>query len=400
MQITDLAKEEKISPLWRLGFRPFFLFGSVFAVIAIVVWQLIYTGNWQHAPYGGGYWWHIHEMIFGFIMVIVAGFLLTAAQNWTGIRGAYGNSLQFLFILWLSARVLLLIPTLVPQALIILIDLLFLPSVAWVLAKPILAVKQYRNLFFIPLLSLFTAFNFLLHFHVIAENPLNIQVISYSCILLVCLLISIMAGRVTPMFTANGTQTSKVSSIPLLEKITNGSLLLLTLAMLTSAFITVPNIVLAGLFLIAATSQFIRWLRWKPWITLAVPLLWSLHTSIKFLWFGLGVMALSYLVPELPKNHLWHLITIGAIGGIILAMISRVSLGHTGRVLTVTMPMSCAFICISMATLVRSFGPWFDPSNTLLFIHISSGLWVLGFMIFIIKYAPMFLRPRVDGRPG
>ena len=400
MQITDLAQEQKIPALWRLGFRPFFLFASVFAVVAITIWQLILAGKLSLTPYGGGYWWHIHEMLFGFVMPIVAGFLLTAAQNWTGIRGAYGKTLQGLFILWLLPRILLLIPTLAPQWLIIIADLAFLPAVAFTLAKPIIAIKQYRNLFFIPLLALFTGFNVLMHLSLVTAQPLNITIISYSCILLVCVLISVMAGRVTPMFTANGTQTEKVVGLPLLEKITNGSLLLLSLVMLLSAFFTISPKLLAALFFIAGISQFVRWFRWMPWITLPVPLLWSLHGAIKFIWFGLICLGFCYLYPELPKNHFWHLITIGGIGGIILAMMARVSLGHTGRVLQVSAWVALAFILLSVAALIRTFGPWLMPEFTLFFYAGSSMLWIFAFILFLIKYAPMFCQPRVDGRPG
>lgn len=400
MQITDLAEEQKVTPLWRLGFRPFFLFGSLFSVASIFIWHLMFSGIWLKTPYGGGYWWHIHEMIFGFVMPIIAGFLLTAAQNWTGIRGAYGKSLQLLFVLWFIPRLLILMPTVFPQWLIIVCDLAFLPAAAFVLAKPIIAIKQYRNLFFIPLLALFTLFNCLFHFSLIADTPLNLTKISYACLLLICTLISVMAGRVTPMFTANGTKTEKVKPLPWLDKVTNGSLFLLALIMLISAFVSISNHIIATFFFIAGISQLIRWLRWKPWITLSVPLLWSLHGGVKFIWFGLICLGVCYLFPSLPKNHFWHIVTIGGIGGTILAMISRVSLGHTGRTLSVTKSMSVAFLLVSIAALMRSIGPWLIPEKTLVFIHTSSAMWVIAFGLFLFKYGPMFLKARVDGRPG
>ena len=400
MQITDLAVEEKITPIWRLGFRPFFLFGAIFSIFSILIWQLIYTGKLAFSPYGGGYWWHIHEMIFGFVIAIIAGFLLTAVQNWTGQRGIHGKPLLALFSLWLAGRIALLLPEYIPQILTVIIDISFLPTVAWALAKPIIQIKQYRNLFFVPLLTLFTAFNGLFHYAVIAEQALNLATISHSCLLLICFLISVMAGRVTPMFTANGTQTEKVTSLPLLEKITNGSLLLTCITLLVSAFIYISPQLLAVLFVIAGTSQLIRWLRWRPWITYQVPLLWSLHGAIKFLAYGLLLLAASYLWPELPKHHLWHFLTIGAIGGVILAMIARVSLGHTGRPLQPPLLTTIAFILLPISALLRSLGPWLWPEFTLWFIKASSGLWMLAFLLFVISYAPMLLSARADGRPG
>jgi uncharacterized protein involved in response to NO len=154
------------------------------------------------------------------------------------------------------------------------------------------------------------------------------------------------------------------------------------------------------MFIFAGTFQAIRWLRWRPWITFTVPLLWSLHLGIKALAFGFILLGLSYLFPEIPTNHSWHLLTIGGIGGIILAMISRVSLGHTGRALQAPKLMSLAFSALVIASILRSFGPWLMPEKTLLFIDISGLLWIVSFTLFVIFYGPMLLRPRADGRPG
>ena len=143
MQITYLQQEQKITPLLRLGFRPFFLSGAVFSIFAITLWLLIYKGAIVLSPLGGGYWWHIHEMIFGFGCAIIAGFLLPAVQNWTGVRGAQGVTLLLLFLLWLAGRVVLLLPNTLNETLITVIDLSFLPAIAMVLAKPIIAIKQY-----------------------------------------------------------------------------------------------------------------------------------------------------------------------------------------------------------------------------------------------------------------
>ena len=145
MQITDLEQERKTAPLWQLGFRAFFLGGAVFSVITLSLWLLLYRGVINIQPLGGGYWWHIHEVIFGFGWAIIAGFLLTAVQTWTGQSGLQGKKLSALFSLWLLARIALIFPDLLGATLTTLIDLAFLPAVALVLAKPILAVKQYRN---------------------------------------------------------------------------------------------------------------------------------------------------------------------------------------------------------------------------------------------------------------
>ena len=188
MQITDLKTEQKIPPLLRLGFRPFFLSGALFSVFAITLWLLMYKGTISLSPLGGGYWWHIHEMIFGFGGAIIAGFLLTAVQNWTGVRGAQGTTLLALFLLWLAGRLLLIVPDLLGPTLTSLIDLLFLPTVAYVLAKPIIAMKQYRNLFFVPLLALFTIANLEMNLAIHYPETFNSVYSGYAGVMLVTFL--------------------------------------------------------------------------------------------------------------------------------------------------------------------------------------------------------------------
>ncbi len=400
MQITDLQKEQKITPLLRLGFRPFFLSGAIFSVVAIVLWLLMYKGTVNFSPLGGGYWWHIHEMIFGFGCAIIAGFLLTAVQNWTGVRGAQGSVLLVLFILWLAGRIVILFPDLLGAELTTIIDLSFLPAVAFVLGKPIIAIKQYRNLFFVPLLLLFTIANSEMHLAIYNSDTFTITYAAYAGVMLVTFLMSVMAGRVVPMFTANGTQTPKATPLPWLDKVTNGCLAIAMLYLLLEPVVGFSEIFFGILLIVAGIFQTMRWLRWRPWITLGVPLLWSIHASIKFIAYGLIVLGLSYLVAEIPSNHIWHLLTVGGMGGLILAMISRVSLGHTGRPLTPPKAMTLSYIFITLAALIRALGPWVLPEKTMIFIDISGAFWLLAFGIFAVTYAPMLMSPRKDGRPG
>jgi len=400
MQITDLQKEQKITPLLRLGFRPFFLSGAVFSIVAIVLWLLMYKGAVNLLPLGGGYWWHIHEMIFGFGCAIIAGFLLTAVQNWTGARGAQGSTLLFLFLLWLAGRGVVLFPDFLGEVLTTIIDLSFLPTVAFILAKPIVAVKQYRNLFFVPLLLLFTFANLEMHLAIYYPDTFTITFAGYAGVILVTFLMSVMAGRVTPMFTANGTKTPKATPLPWLDKATNGSLAVAMLSLLLQPVVGFSETFFGVLLIIAGIFQTMRWLRWRPWITLSVPLLWSIHIAIKFIAYGLIVLGVSYLIPEVPTNHIWHLLTVGGMGGLILAMISRVSLGHTGRPLSPPKAMTFAYVFITLAALIRAFGPWALPEKTMLFIDISGTFWLFAFGIFVITYAPMLMSARKDGRPG
>ena len=400
MQITDLQKEQQITPLLRLGFRPFFLSGALFGLVAVLLWMLMYKGAVSFTPLGGGYWWHIHEMVFGFGCAIIAGFLLTAVQNWTGMRGVQGKLLLGLFLLWLAGRVVMLLPNMLGVEISTFIDLAFLPTVAYVLAKPIVAVKQYRNLFFVPLLLLFTIANAQMHAAIYYPTTFMITYTGYAGVMLVTFLMSVMAGRVVPMFTANGTQTPKAKPLPWLDKLANGSLAIAMLSLLLEPLVGFSATFFGILLIVAGIFQTARWLRWKPWITLAVPLLWSIHSSIKFISYGLIILGMSYLMPDVPSNHIWHLLTVGGMGGLILAMISRVSLGHTGRPLAPPKAMTFAYVAIIFAAVIRAIGPWLLPEKTAVFIDISGTFWILAFAIFVITYAPMLTKGRLDGRPG
>ena len=400
MQITDLQQEQQITPFFRLGFRPFFLSGALFSIIALVVWMLILKQKLPITPLGSGYWWHIHEMVFGFTSAIIAGFLLTAVQNWTGSRGIYGTKLMLLYAVWLLGRVVVLFPMLFGNILTSVIDLSFLPLVAIILAQPIIAVKQYRNLFFIPLLLLFTLANLEMHCAIYYPHLVNTTFAGDSSVMLVIFLMSVMAGRVLPMFTANGTGTKKIIPIKLLELITNGSLALAALSLILQPLIGFNKNIFAIVLIIAGIAQGIRWFRLRPWITLGIPLLWSFHFAILFVWFGLIVLGISYLQADVPLGHVWHLLTIGGIGGIILAMISRVSLGHTGRPLAPPKIMFLAFFMISVAALLRVFGPLIMPEKAMIFYDISATCWFIAFGSFVVKYGPMLLSARADNHPG
>ncbi|MEW6998978.1 NnrS family protein [Colwelliaceae bacterium BS250] len=400
MQITDLSKELDIPALLRLGFRPFFLFGSLFSIIALSLWGLTLNNIISLDFYGGANWWHMHEMVFGFICAIIVGFLLTAVQTWTGQRGLHGKSLLALILVWLAGRIALLFPDIFGQLTAALIDISFLPLAAYFLAKPIIKVKQTRNLFFVPLLLLFTVANIEMHLASVALANMQLFPAAHASMMLVAMLMSVMAGRVIPMFTANGTGTAKVASIAWLEKVTNGSIALIVIAFLIHPLVTINSAIFFTLFLIAGLSQMARWLRWKPWITISVPLLWSLHTAVMFVWLGLLALAFSFMNNALPANHFWHLLTIGGMGGIILAMISRVSLGHTGNVLKAPKLMPLAFLLISFSAILRSIGPWLIPADYLLFINVSIVVWLLAYGLFIVYYAPKLMQARQDGRPG
>ena len=400
IQITEPEKTQTLTPLLRLGFRPFFLFGSLFGVIAVILWMLMLHNSIYFNPLGGIHWWHIHEMVFGFGCAITVGFLLTAVQTWTSVKGAQGKPLLFLLILWFTGRLLVLFPLMVGNTLTLLIDVSFLPIAAYIIGKPIIAIKQYRNLFFVPLLLLFTIANLEMHLSLYYPNIFAYQLSSHIGVVLILLLMSIISGRVVPMFTANGTNTPKATPSPLLDKLASAPLAISMLMLLLHPIVTFNTTIFGLLLILAGIFQSIRWIKWKPWVTLATPLVWALHSGIKFMSFGLILLGVSYLITDMPSNHIWHLLTIGGIGGLILAITSRVSLGHTGRSLNPPKYMPFAFLCVALSATIRVFGPWIWPEHTALFINISGLLWVVAFSLFIYHYTPMLISPRADNKPG
>mgnify|MGYP000022793314 CR=1 FL=1 len=404
VNIDDNRIALAIPPFLRLAFRPFFLGGAVFSMVAIGwwVWYWTFPGSWL--PYGGPVWWHAHEMVFGFSCLIVVGFLLTAVKNWTGTTGLRGAPLFMLFALWVLGRCALALSFLLGDSLspywIAFVDVLFLPAAAAAMFYPVYMVRQWRNMFFVPLLLLFTLLNGASHWAVLNDRPdLAVRAL-HSAIFLVCLVIAIMGGRVIPMFTANGTGTKKVMPIKWLDQL---SLLSLNLIVASSiaGFENLPNSWISSLFAIAAAANAYRFIRWGFWKCGKVPLLWSLHIGYAFLPIGLIVTLLHFNdIAVISYSTAIHFFSVGAIGGMILAMISRVSLGHVGLPLTPPKTMSVAFILVLLAAIFRTIIPILAPSLIQWSIVSAGVLWMIAYGLFCLCYGPMLWSTRVDGRPG
>lgn len=400
LQILDKAQEDKLPPILRLAFRPFFLLGALFSVVAMILWLLTLSGMWNFSPYSGVIFWHSHEMLFGFVAAIVIGFLLTAVQNWTGIPGIRGKSLGFLVISWLIPRCLFVINFSLPPYIYLLLDCLFLPVASYFLARPIIAVSQARNLFFVPVLLLLTACNAITHIGAMTDNAELIHQGNIMAVWCIVLLMTVLGGRVIPFFTANGTGQVKVNPIKFLEFLVIGHTLLLFILFATGLYKSLPSHIMASLYALASVSHTIRWLRWRFFSTLKVALLWSLHIGYGFIPLGLAVLAISEIQSQVTFSNALHLLTAGAMGSMILAMMSRVSLGHTGRPLQVNHWISLAFICVILAGLGRGLGNSFLMEHTALFHQSSLILWIAGYGLFVAIYLRILASPRADGRPG
>ncbi len=399
LNLDDNRVALAIPVLLRLAFRPLFLGGTLFSVIAVAWWTYYWLNPVEWSPYGGPIWWHGHEMLFGFGSAIVVGFLLTAVGAWTGVMGLRGKLLGVLAALWLLGRLLLSFGSSLPPLLLLGADISFLIFAAAAMAYPVIKVKQWRNLIFAPMLLVLALLNGAGHWGVMNDRPdLALQSL-HGAIMLIVLIISVVGGRVIPFFTANASGYVRRPPVQWLE--VTGSVFIMSLVLFAFiGFSKVPAILMTVVCLGAALLIGLRFLRWGIQYSRGVSLLWSLHLSYAFIPLGLLAMAL-YFMGVLPSISIaLHCFTVGAIGGMILAMISRVTLGHTGRQLKPPRAIIPAFAFILAGATARVVVPALLPEYTMLGIGLAGILWVVAYGIFCVCYGPMLLAARVDGQPG
>jgi uncharacterized protein involved in response to NO len=386
--------------VWGQAFRPFFLCGSAFSAVAIALWAALLGGHASFSPYANPMFWHAHEMLFGFVTAIITGFLLTAVQNWTGLRALNGKPLAALFSLWLSARALMAFNSESFALMTAALDISFLPAVALYMAQLVIRAKNYRNLVFVPVLLLLTAANALTHLSVALQAPHYFTWGMHAAILLVSLLMVVVAGRVLPMFTANGTGTPRVPDLPWLEHCVLALGWIIALVFAVNGQTLLPGKMIAVLLALAALANGCRALRWRPWITTGAPLVWSLHLAYWFIVLGFALLALHYAGLGLSASTALHALTAGAMGSLILAMIARVSLGHTGRPLTPASIMRYAFLLVAAAGVTRILAGTHPELLTNRGYMVSAILWVTAYSSFVFVYSSILTSPRPDGKPG
>ncbi len=396
MQVIDRRKALSIPPVWRLAFRPFFLAGSLFAMLAIPLWIAAWTGFWPgFQPTGGWLSWHRHEMLFGFAMAIVAGFLLTAGQTWTGQPGVSGNKLMALAVVWLLARLGWLFG--LPVALLIPLDLLFMLGVTGLMARMLWKARQKRNYPIIAVLSLMTAADVLVLCGVaLGDDALQRQGV-LAGLWLVAALMAIIGGRVIPFFTQRGLgRTEAVKPWLWLDV----ALLVGTglIAVLYAVGVALQQHVWLGvLFLGIAAGHLLRLARWYDSGIWRVPLLWSLHLAMLWLVVAAPGLALwNFGLLDSSSSSL-HALSVGSMSGLILAMIARVTLGHTGRPLQLPPGIVGAFVLFNLGAASRVF---LITEWPVIGLWAAAICWALAFALYAWRYAPMLVTARVDGHPG
>ncbi|WP_095159689.1 NnrS family protein [Pseudomonas sp. Irchel 3E13] len=395
MQVIDRNKALAVTPLLRLAFRPFFLGGSLLALIAVPLWLIALGGSLDWQPAGGWLAWHRHELLFGFGLAIVAGFLLTAVQTWTGQLGVSGKPLAALALLWLAGRVAWLVN--LPLPLLALLELGFPLLLALLMGRSLLRVKQQRNYPVVALLLLLTLVDAIAMAGLLnGDDGLQRQGV-LGGLWLVAAMMGLIGGRVIPFFTQRGLgRTAAVAPWPWLDWLLLGVSALVALLYAAGPALT-PSLWLGLLFAGLTLGHGIRLLRWHDRGLWRVPLLWSLHLAYAWLVLACLGMTLWHLGVTLNPSQAVHCLTVGAMAGLILAMIARVSLGHTGRPLQPPAGMSVAFVLLNVAGVSRVF---LVPLNTPAGLGLAALCWALAFGLFVRGYGPMLMRARVDGHPG
>lgn len=383
--------------LWDRGFRPFFLFAGIFALLSMGLWMGIYVFGLPYPTTGiSVYQWHAHEMIYGYSMAVIAGFLLTAVQNWTDRPTASGAALMALTGLWAAARIAMFFGDRF-IAVAAIFDLLFILALMIAVAMPIFEARQWKQIGMLSKIVLLFVGNLCFYLGALGMLLPGTYWGIYGGLLLIIGLILMVGRRVIPSFIERGVgYPVQLSNAKWLD-IT--SMVLFVLFFVTELFLAAPSVVfvLAGALFIVTTVRLYGWHTPGIW---QKPLLWSLYISLLFIDLGFLMFALNIFF-DVPRLLAVHAFAVGGIGLITLGMMSRVALGHTGRDIgnpSIVVPMACGSMII--AALFRVIVPLFAMDLYPLWILVSQGFWILAFLLFCLRYLPILLRPRADGRPG
>jgi uncharacterized protein involved in response to NO len=380
--------------VFQKGFRPFFLLGGAWAVLLVPWWAHTYKQATSGEPGLESISWHSHEMIFGYTMAIIAGFLLTAVENWTDRPTARGPFLAALVGLWTIGRLVGLGGT--AAAIGGLADLVFLPALTVALAIPLFLARSRRNYLLLAILPLLWICD--LHLHLwssglLPQSYLRTDLVAVDLIVVVLVIIT---GRIVPLFTRNALADEGVRS--------NASLN--TAAIISVIVVAMIEIIAPGGWVMAVSAGIAgllvlgRSVHWGFQKTLGQPILWVLHVGHSWIWLGLFLKAAAAAGAGVQPSIATHALTAGAIGTLTLGMMARVTRGHTGRSLDVSPMMTVSFLAITASALLRVFGPWLRADLTRTAVVSSAGLWSLAFAIYLVGNARFLITPRPDGKPG
>ncbi len=370
--------------LLNLAFRPFYLLAALFTALAVGWWVAALQGlRWN--GYLPAALWHQHEMLFGFALAVIAGFLLTAGRVWTGRPTPEGVPLALLALHWIAARVLMVAG---PAPVAAVVDGAFPFVVAAVMARAIVGARNARNYFVIALLGALGAANVAFH---LGYGALPLR----AALWLVMILVLVMAGRVVPSFTANALPRAGVVIRPKLDRIA----LAVALAAFAADLLGLGAALVTPLALAAAALHAARQWGWAPLATRGRPILWILHLSHAWIPAGFLLLGLASL-DILSAAVALHAFGAGAMGGLIIAMITRTALGHTGRPLAAGRAEVAAYVLVHAAAALRVIAGLAPGAGYPTLIAVSGALWSSAFLVYFAIYLPRLARPRLDGKPG
>jgi len=380
------------SPILQNSFRPFFIVAGIWATLAVPFWILNYFGLLIVADNFDILLWHQHEMLYGFIAAAITGFILTAIPNWTGRLPIKNKPLGFLVFLWIVGRIGFLTITIFDVKVTALMDLPFLIVLVLVILREIVSGKNWRNLPVIILISLFTLGNILVHLQlldVIESAELGIRI----SIFVLSILLALIGGRIVPSFTRNWLAQNQVNRFPsragIFDKVCLVSLVVFVIAQIITPYHQLTSL----LALLAGLLHGIRLIRWKVWLTLSEPLIWILHVGYMWLSVALVLIGLAGLTDFVPYTSSYHALTIGAFSTMILGVMTRVSLGHTGRTLKATFGTTTIYVFITIASVLRVSESFLNDSRNLI-LSFSGIFWTLSFALFVFIYFPILTQPR------
>ncbi|MFP5393209.1 MAG: NnrS family protein [Gammaproteobacteria bacterium] len=378
-------------PAWlALGFRPFYLLAAIFAATSVPLWLGTLQG-WLRAPHIDLNW-HMHEMLFGFVMAVVIGFLYTAGRNWTGLWTPRGAGLAAIAGLWIAGRVAMLAGA---TPLAAAIDLAFIPVAAWPLYRVLARSGNRRNMVMLVMLALLMLAN--AAFHAIRQGWLAASPMQplHAAIIVIVVIEAIIGGRIIPNFTANAIAGVKPVPNITLDK----NCMILTAFAGVAWALQLPAAAAAPFALGAAVAQAWRLSLWKPWCTLRHPLLWIMHLSYAWIPAGFVLLALAEC-GVVPMSAAVHVLALGALAGLIVGMITRTALGHTGRPLKAERVDTAMYVLIQLGTVARVAAALVPGSLYMPLLLVAGACWCATFVVYVAVYGPRLCQPRLDGREG
>jgi uncharacterized protein involved in response to NO len=385
--------------LFDYGFRPFFLLSGCYALLMVPVW--LYRFAHAATPFGAlpAMYWHAHEMIYGFVMAAAAGFLLTAVPSWTGTRGFAGRPLIAAVAAWIFGRLAMSTVGDIPFWLTAAAELSLVPLLLCLLAPPVFRSAK-RNA---PLLAVLMMLWLIDGAFLVGLQRGDATLAGGSMRLaidFVLVLVTVIGGRIVPAFTGNALRARgeavTTNTRPLVEVVVIAAMVVIALV-----DVFAPDSALSGIVaLLAAVAHGIRMSGWRSFRTRGDPIVWVLHVAYAWLPIGLTLKACALLASASWALKWQHALTIGVFATMILAVMTRASLGHTGRPLKASMAIAIAYVLLTVSTVLRVFGIALFPGHYLLTVSVSGVAWTLCFGIFLVVYAPVLWLSRADGKPG